>query len=180
MVATWLSHGLTALPRVGAALLADPRARRARTRCCGRSSYGMFGTTPRDGSWEWMLVVAPHSSTPFDLAQTIGSACLVLGTCLLVVGALRGFWLRFVQVFFGAGAMTLTLYTLHVIMRTPDVCPTETPESYVWHVLVVLGDRRGVRRHASQGTARAAGRARVGRGDPGRARATSVRPDLPA
>ncbi len=35
--------------------------------------------------------------------------------------------------------MTLTLYTLHVIMRTPDVPPAETPESYVWHVLVVLG-----------------------------------------
>ena len=30
----------------------------------------MFGTTPEDGSWAWMLVVAPHSSTPFDLAQT--------------------------------------------------------------------------------------------------------------
>jgi hypothetical protein len=55
------------------------------------------------------------------------------------VGALRGFWLRFVQVFFGAGAMTLTLYTLHVVMRTPDVYPTETPDAYVWHVVIVLG-----------------------------------------
>ncbi len=139
VVATWLSHGLTALPRVGAALLADAPGAATAEELLREVQYGMFGTTPRDGSWAWMLVVAPHSSTPFDLAQTIGSACLVLGTCLLVVGALRGFWLRFVQVFFGAGAMTLTLYTLHVVMRTPDVYPTETPDAYVWHVVIVLG-----------------------------------------
>ncbi len=142
----------------------------------------MFGTTPRDGSWAWMLVVAPHSSTPFDLAQTIGSACLVLGTCLLVVGALRGFWLRFVQVFFGAGAMTLTLYTLHVIMRTPDVYPDRDAGVLRLARARRARDRRGVRRHAPQGTARAAGRrSSPDAADPGRARGRpSVRPDLPA
>ena len=36
---------------------------------------GMHGTTPADGDWSWLLLVAPHSATPFDLAQTIGSAC---------------------------------------------------------------------------------------------------------
>ena len=46
----------------------------------------MFGNTPTGGPWEWLLVVAPHSATPFDLAQTIGSALLVIGLCLLVVG----------------------------------------------------------------------------------------------
>ena len=42
----------------------------------------MYGQTPVDGSWAWLLVVAPHSSTPFDLAHTMGSAAFVLGVCL--------------------------------------------------------------------------------------------------
>ena len=70
---------------------------------------------------------------------TIGSALLVTGLCLLVVGVLPEAGERFVAVFFGAGAMTLTLYTLHVVMRTPEVWPAERPDTYVWHVLVVLG-----------------------------------------
>jgi hypothetical protein len=84
-------------------------------------------------------VVAPHSATPFDLAQTAGSALLVIGACLLVVGALPRVGGRFVAVLFGAGAMTLTLYSLHVVMRTPEVPPREEPDAYVWHVLVLLG-----------------------------------------
>ena len=41
--------------------------------------------------------------------------------------------------FFGAGAMTLSLYTLHVFLRTPQIPPAEEPDAYLWHVLVVLG-----------------------------------------
>jgi hypothetical protein len=97
-----------------------------------------FGTTPTDGPWEWLLIVAPHSGTPFDLAQTIGSALLVIGGCLLVVDLLPEAGRAAVAVLFGAGTMTLTLYSLHVVMRTPDVWPVERPDTYVWHVLVVL------------------------------------------
>ena len=42
------------------------------------------GTTPTNGSWEWLLVDAPHSGTPFDLAHTIGTALAVIGLCLLL------------------------------------------------------------------------------------------------
>jgi uncharacterized membrane protein len=105
---------------------------------------GSYGQTPTEGpgsGWRWLTVVAPHSSTPFDLAQTAGSAALVIGLCLLVVGLvgdLSSHGARFVQVAFGAGAMTLTLYTLHLVMRTERVWPDEAPSSYVWHVVVVL------------------------------------------
>jgi hypothetical protein len=52
---------------------------------------------------------------------------------------------------FGAGTMTLTLYTLHVIMRTEYVLPEETPSSYPYHLIALLaigalyvyGGRRG-------------------------------------
>lgn len=99
---------------------------------------GTGGTPPPDGAWHWLLVVAPHSATPFDLAHTIGCAVAVIGGCL-AVAALPAPALRAVAVFFGAGTMTLTLYSLHVVMRTPAVWPPEEPDTYVWHVLVVLG-----------------------------------------
>jgi hypothetical protein len=98
----------------------------------------MYGQTPADGSWAWLLVVAPHSTTPFDLLQTMGSAAAVLGLCLGVVGLLGRAPERAVAVFFGAGTMTLTLYTLHVVMRTEQVWPAEEPDTFRWHVLVLL------------------------------------------
>ena len=99
---------------------------------------GMFGQTPVGGPWEWLLVVAPHSTTPFDLAQTIGSSLAVIGGCLLLVGALPSTWRRGVAIAFGAGTMTLSLYTLHVLMKTPEVPPAEIPGSFMWHVAVLL------------------------------------------
>ncbi len=103
-----------------------------------RHAAGMSGTTPDDGAWSWLLVVAPHSATPFDLAQTIGSSLLVIAGCLLLERALPLGGVAFLAALFGAGTMTLTLYSLHVLMRTPEVWPPEEPESYLWHVLVLL------------------------------------------
>ncbi len=40
---------------------------------------------------------------------------------------------------FGAGTMTLSLYTLHVVMRTEYVLPEETPSSYPFHLIALLG-----------------------------------------
>ncbi|WP_244929693.1 heparan-alpha-glucosaminide N-acetyltransferase domain-containing protein [Nocardioides sp. W7] len=99
---------------------------------------GMFGNVPADGPWTWLLVVAPHSSTPFDLAQTIGSSLFVIGACLLLVGRLPELPHEAVRVLFGAGTMTLSLYSLHVLLRTERIWPPEEPSSYVWHVLVLL------------------------------------------
>jgi hypothetical protein len=97
----------------------------------------MYGNTPTGGSWDWLLVAAPHSSTPFDLAQTIGSALLVVGACLLVVGLLGAFARRVVAIVFGAGTMTLSLYSLHVLLRTEPLWPPDR-DSFVPHALVLL------------------------------------------
>ncbi|MXG89537.1 hypothetical protein [Nocardioides flavescens] len=97
-----------------------------------------YGTTPTGDGAAWLLVVAPHSGTPFDLLQTGGCAMAVIGLCLLVAGALPPGGTRPLAVLFGAGTMTLTLYTLHVVMRTDRVWPAEEPGSYGWHVLVLV------------------------------------------
>jgi uncharacterized membrane protein len=137
VTATVVSGWLTTRDPVARRLLADAPGQGIED-LLGQISRGMFGQTPAEGSWAWLLVVAPHSSTPFDLAQTMGSAAFVLGCCLGVVGVAGRLGERALAVFFGAGAMTLTLYTLHVLMRTEPFWPAEEPESFRSHVIVLL------------------------------------------
>jgi hypothetical protein len=68
----------------------------------------------QEGSWWWLAGSAPHSGTTLDLLHTSGLAAAVVGLCLLV-GRL-GEWLNLdlLLPLRGAGAMTLTLYTVHV------------------------------------------------------------------
>lgn len=95
--------------------------------------HGLYGTTPT-GSWWWLAVSAPHSGTPFDLLHTGGCAVAVIGACILVARLAP----RTFAVGFGAGAMTLTLYSLHVVLRTPAGWPEDDPETFARHVAVVL------------------------------------------
>ncbi|WP_104137329.1 heparan-alpha-glucosaminide N-acetyltransferase domain-containing protein [Arthrobacter sp. ZGTC131] len=68
----------------------------------------------QEGSWWWLASSAPHSGTTLDLLHTSGVAAAVVGLCLLV-GRL-GEWLALdlLLPLRGAGAMTLSLYTVHV------------------------------------------------------------------
>lgn len=96
--------------------------------------HGLYGTTPT-GSWWWLAVDTPHTGTPFDLAQTIGSALVVISLSLLL-----GRWLpRTMAVVAGAGAMTLTLYSLHLVLRSPDLLSEPGTSSFLAHVAIVMG-----------------------------------------
>jgi len=106
------------------------------------AGFGMYGTTP-GGTADYLLLVAPHSSTPIDLAQTIGSSLAVIGGCLLLLSWLPPPGVRFVAVLFGAGTMTLSLYSLQVWMRTDGVWPPEEEWAMFWYV-VILGVIGGV------------------------------------
>ncbi len=123
----------------GSALLSEAlTAARFSDRALDAVRTDSFGTTPTGGRIDWLLVSAPHSGTPFDLAQTTGSALAVIGLCLLVVGVLPTFGSRVVAVVFGAGTMTLSLYSLHVWLRTVGIRQPEEPDALAIHV-VVLG-----------------------------------------
>ena len=140
LAAVTVSDALTRRADVARALVADwpawlaPPASRADL--LDQPAGGMFGTTP-SGAWEWLLVRAPHSGTPFDLAHTIGSAWLVVGVALLLVGVLPALGRHAVAIVFGAGTATLTFYTLHVAMSSALLPPAEDPASFRWHVLVL-------------------------------------------
>ena len=63
--------------------------------------------------WNDLLLVGSHTSTPLNVISAIGSAVLVIGLCAL---ALRLPWARVLLTpVRAAGAMTLTLYTIHVL-----------------------------------------------------------------
>lgn len=104
----------------------------------------LFGTTPTT-SWWWLAVSGPHSGTSLDLLHTAGTAVLVLGVCLLVVPLLQRSRVGAGLVFplASAGAMTLTLYCLHVlalaVMRQlPGSAGLEQSPGQVWLAQVVL------------------------------------------
>jgi len=96
-------------------------------------THGLYGVAPTGSPW-WLAVRAPHSGTTFDLMMTIGSACLVLGGCLGVGRLLP----RLSAVLFGAGALTLSLYTLHVVLRTEGLWDGDDLATYVGQALLVL------------------------------------------
>ncbi len=105
---------------------------------------GLYGTTPTT-SWWWLAVVSPHSGTPFDLAQTIGSALAVLGLSLLAVRATTratgfGSWLPrgLVESLACAGSMTLTLYSVHVVAADAQRDVAERTALLMSHIGVAL------------------------------------------
>ncbi len=89
---------------------------------------GKYGTTQTD-SWWWLAVPAAHSSTPIDLAHTVGTALAVLGASLLLARAAPPLgWLL------GAiGAIPLTLYTAHVVALA--INPGQELELLLTHVV---------------------------------------------
>lgn len=69
---------------------------------------------PQEDSWWWLASAAPHSGTALDLAHTSAVAAAVVGACLLLGRLADWLDLDLLLPLRGAGAMTLTLYTVHV------------------------------------------------------------------
>ena len=69
---------------------------------------------PQEGSWWWLASAAPHSATTLDLLHTSAVAVAVIGACLLLGRLAEWADLDLLLPLRGAGAMTLSLYTVHV------------------------------------------------------------------
>ncbi|WP_026821256.1 heparan-alpha-glucosaminide N-acetyltransferase domain-containing protein [Arthrobacter castelli] len=65
----------------------------------------------QSGSWWWLASAAPHSGTTLDLLHTSATTAAVIGLCLLATHWNRNLLLPLSE----AGAITLTLYTAHII-----------------------------------------------------------------
>lgn len=62
----------------------------------------------------WLAVDTPHSGTTLDLLNTMGSAAMALGLCLLLARVAG----RAMLALAGPGGMTLTLYSVHVLVMS--------------------------------------------------------------
>ncbi|MGH3979677.1 MAG: heparan-alpha-glucosaminide N-acetyltransferase domain-containing protein [Pseudonocardiaceae bacterium] len=114
-------------------------------------------------SWWYLALPAPHSTTPVDLVHTLGSAMAVLGTALLLtrVPAVA----RLLRPLAAAGAMTLTLYSGHLLVLATGVLSDEPAAMYVLLVVGAFAFGLSWQRWMGQGplerlVAAAAGRAR--------------------
>ncbi|MFJ4784902.1 heparan-alpha-glucosaminide N-acetyltransferase domain-containing protein [Streptomyces sp. NPDC088794] len=70
--------------------------------------------TGDDSTWWSLISRAPHSTSPFDLLQTLGSACALLGAALLLTRLTPT--RRLLGPLTAAGTMPLTLYCAHVLL----------------------------------------------------------------
>ena len=128
-------------------LLAD----RHFTRDTGRwLREGLFGTTPTT-DWRWLLISSPHSGTTFDLAHTCGtSAATVLGCACSLSSAPRKRAARPDLALRRHRSMTLTLYSLHVLVLSASLllrttrCSSGSPHVMIAVVAATLlrSDRR--------------------------------------
>ncbi|HEX4252858.1 MAG TPA: heparan-alpha-glucosaminide N-acetyltransferase domain-containing protein [Pseudonocardia sp.] len=93
----------------------------------------LWDSDPSSSIW-YLAVPSPHSTTPIDLLHTLGSAMAVLGAALLLcrVAVLA----RLLRPLAAAGAMTLTLYTAHLVVLATGVLD-DAPQ--VLYVLLVVG-----------------------------------------
>jgi uncharacterized membrane protein len=94
---------------------------------------GWFGATPPTTLW-WLALDSPHSSTPLDLLHTTGTALALLGALLLLSRVAS----RLLIPLAAAGSMTLTLYTVHVVLLSSSLLPAEPTTSYAIQVAAAL------------------------------------------
>jgi uncharacterized membrane protein len=126
-LASWvLTRQLGGLATIAAAQGGDEASLRTEL------TVGLFGTVPTT-TWWWLSVVAPHSTTPFDMAHTLGVAVAVVAALSLV--ALRRPAL--VSPLAALGSMTLTLYSLHCLLLAFDVVSGTPGTVYLVHVLLL-------------------------------------------
>lgn len=112
----------------------------------GAEQEPRFGVTPPLSGW-WLAVAEPHSGTPSDLAATTGSALALLGLLLLVARRFERALLPLTWV----GGMTLTLYSVHVIVVAEGWGPQDPYALYAMHVVVVLALAAGWRSWSTRG-----------------------------
>lgn len=82
-------------------------------------TYGPEDTLPTTTPW-WLVLTTPDVNTPFSVAWSLGVSLAVVGTCLLLARR-HSAWLLPVT---AVGAMSLTLYTAHLVFLSFELFHT--------------------------------------------------------
>ncbi|WP_083521615.1 heparan-alpha-glucosaminide N-acetyltransferase domain-containing protein [Arthrobacter luteolus] len=106
--------------------------------------WGPDPTLPTD-SWWWLAGMAPYSSTPLAILNTIGISVAVLAALLLLGQRAR----PVISPLAAMGSMTLTLYTAHLLLLATGLLADSPEISLIVQVLllsvfaVIWGRKRG-------------------------------------
>ncbi|MCH8562306.1 DUF1624 domain-containing protein [Nesterenkonia sp. YGD6] len=92
----------------------------------------IFGpdSLPASTGW-WLAIATPHTNTPLAIAASLGVSLTVLGVFLLIAPKI-GKWLLPLS---AMGAMTFTLYTVHLVTLSVEA---HYGLPYVWFVVHVV------------------------------------------
>jgi uncharacterized membrane protein len=142
-LATWLlggGLGLALTARIVSAVLLYPLGGLRHLQGIGPSSAApvtrnaLLWDPEQTWSWWYLALPAPHSITPVDMVHTLGSAMAVLGAALLLSRV--PLIARLLRPLAAAGAMTLTLYSGHLLVLATGVLQHAPGTMYV---LLVVG-----------------------------------------
>ena len=142
-LATWLLGGglcLALTARIVSAVLLYPLGGLRHLQGIGPSSAApvtrdaLLWDPEQTWSWWYLALPAPHSITPVDMVHTLGSAMAVLGAALLLSRV--PLIARLLRPLAAAGAMTLTLYSGHLLVLATGVLQHAPGTMYV---LLVVG-----------------------------------------
>jgi hypothetical protein len=95
--------------------------------------WGPNPTLPTS-TWWWQAIRAPHSSTPIDVLHTAGTSMAVLGAMLLLGPTVT----RALRPLIAAGTMTLTLYSLHVLVTETGVLDERPAVAFAVQVVAFM------------------------------------------
>jgi hypothetical protein len=103
--------------------------------------FGAEGVTPTS-TWWWLTTDAPHTSTPLDVLHTTGTAVALLGALLLFAHVTapvpRAVVAAVLSPLAAAGAMTLTLYTGHILFLNSPLDDFDATTGYLLQVSAAL------------------------------------------
>jgi uncharacterized membrane protein len=91
-------------------------------------AYGPEDPLMPDTTGWWLAAVAPYSHTPMNLIHDLGCAMAVTGVVLLLTRSGGKIFSPFAAI----GAMTLTLYSAHVVILAIDVLDPARPRVSLW------------------------------------------------
>lgn len=126
-LAAWVISQVLLGPAGGMQRLVEATPSLTRAEITDLLAYGPDLLMPNT-TWWWLAAVTPYSETPLTVLHTLGAAVAALGLILLVTH--RGG--KVFSPFAAIGAMTLTLYSAHVIILEIDVLDVTRPVVSLW------------------------------------------------
>lgn len=126
--AMWVLSKVLLGPAGGMERLVAATPEYTRAEIAGQLAYGPDGVMMPDTTWWWLAAVSPYSSTPLNILHNLGAAVAVLGILLLLTRRGGAVFSPFAAM----GAMTLTLYSAHVIVESLEVLDEDKPMVSLW------------------------------------------------